>query len=57
IIFNGQNYAYDACVRGHRVRTCEHYGRPLKLISKKGRPISQCQHCRSLRKSRSAHVK
>ncbi|KAI9756209.1 MAG: hypothetical protein M4579_003949 [Chaenotheca gracillima] len=26
-------------------------------INKKGRPVSQCQHCRGLRKSRSAHVK
>jgi hypothetical protein len=29
----------------------------LKHINKKGRPVSQCQHCRSLRKARSAHVK
>jgi hypothetical protein len=31
--------------------------RPLQHINKKGRPVSQCQHCRSLRKSRSAHTK
>lgn len=31
--------------------------RPLQLISKKGRPVSQCNHCRVQRKSRSAHVK
>lgn len=86
MIIEGQNYACDTCVRGHRVRTCEHYGkytgicrlilvrrldpgqivlelmeskigRPLNLVGKKGRPVSQCQHCRTLRKSRSAHVK
>jgi hypothetical protein len=31
--------------------------RPLQHINKKGRPVSQCSHCRTLRKSRSAHVK
>ena len=31
--------------------------RPLQHINKKGRPVSQCQHCRGLRKSRSSHVK
>lgn len=32
-------------------------GRPLQHINKKGRPVSQCAHCRSQRKSRSAHIK
>jgi hypothetical protein len=31
--------------------------RALQHIAKKGRPVSQCAHCRTLRKSRSAHVK
>ena len=31
--------------------------RPLVHVNKKGRPVSQCQHCRGLRKSRSQHVK
>lgn len=31
--------------------------RPLQHINKKGRPVSQCQHCRSMRKSRAAHIK
>lgn len=31
--------------------------RPLQHINKKGRPVSQCQHCRAMRKSRSSHVK
>lgn len=31
--------------------------RELQIIPPKGRPISQCQHCRSLRRSKSAHVK
>jgi hypothetical protein len=44
-------------VRGHRVSNCQHSDRPLQHINKKGRPVSQCQHCRTLRKSRSAHVR
>jgi hypothetical protein len=31
--------------------------RPLQHINKKGRPVSQCNHCRTMRKSRSAHIK
>ncbi|TKA26846.1 hypothetical protein B0A50_04292 [Salinomyces thailandicus] len=30
--------------------------RELTLVPKKGRPITQCQHCRQERKKRSAHV-
>jgi len=44
-------------VRGHRVSNCQHADRPLQHINKKGRPVSQCTHCRTLRKSRSAHVR
>lgn len=31
--------------------------RKLLHVQKKGRPVSQCPHCRSLRKNRSQHVK
>ena len=31
--------------------------RELTLVPKKGRPVTQCQHCRVERKKRSAHVK
>lgn len=31
--------------------------RPLQHINKKGRPVSQCPHCRGLRKARSSHVR
>ena len=31
--------------------------RDLTLVPKKGRPVTQCQHCRLERKKRSAHVK
>ncbi|KAJ6782034.1 hypothetical protein PWT90_06097 [Aphanocladium album] len=129
MIIDGEKYACEACVRGHRVSNCQHSGksfqrssgapglscsgrssphalcrpaharpaptamtgttmgssswqihrvavnasllplqlvancfsslsdRPLQHINKKGRPVSQCAHCRSMRKSRSAHIK
>lgn len=53
----GEKWACNACVRGHRVSNCHHADRPLQHINKKGRPVSQCPHCRGLRKSRSAHSK
>ncbi|KAM3432894.1 hypothetical protein MY4824_006283 [Beauveria thailandica] len=119
MIVDGEKYACEACVRGHRVSNCQHSGkssalsqalprsltatapnrtptaahrtptttptamasssrlcrclslalqlvsdslspladRPLQHINKKGRPVSQCAHCRSMRKSRAAHIK
>ncbi|UKZ67390.1 uncharacterized protein TrAtP1_008551 [Trichoderma atroviride] len=57
MLIDGEKYACEACVRGHRVSNCQHANRPLQHINKKGRPISQCAHCRSMRKSRSAHIK
>ncbi|KAJ5051761.1 uncharacterized protein L3040_001533 [Drepanopeziza brunnea f. sp. 'multigermtubi'] len=57
MLIKGEKYACDACVRGHRVSNCQHSDRPLQHINKKGRPVSQCTHCRTLRKSRSAHVR
>ncbi|KAL2759482.1 hypothetical protein ACRALDRAFT_2038335 [Sodiomyces alcalophilus JCM 7366] len=57
MIIDGEKYACESCVRGHRVSNCQHTDRPLQHINKKGRPVSQCQHCRSMRKSRAAHVK
>lgn len=44
-------------MRGHRVSSCTHADRKLLHVNKKGRPVSQCPHCRSLRKNRSQHVK
>ncbi|KAI0204502.1 hypothetical protein F4808DRAFT_344927 [Astrocystis sublimbata] len=57
MIIEGEKYACEACVRGHRVSNCHHNERPLQHINKKGRPVSQCQHCRAMRKSRSSHIK
>lgn len=57
MIIDGEKWACEACVRGHRVSNCQHADRPLQHINKKGRPVSQCQHCRAMRKSRSSHIK
>ncbi|KAI9807564.1 MAG: hypothetical protein M1825_005504 [Sarcosagium campestre] len=57
MLIDGEKWACDACVRGHRVSNCQHSDRALQHINKKGRPVSQCPHCRVLRKSRSSHVK
>ncbi|KAK4172065.1 hypothetical protein QBC36DRAFT_294735 [Triangularia setosa] len=57
MIIDGEKWACEACVRGHRVSNCQHHERPLQHINKKGRPVSQCQHCRAMRKSRASHVK
>lgn len=78
MLFDGEKWACEACVRGHRVSTCHHHGkskmecacnlssepktdpridRPLIRIEKKGRPITQCAHCRGLRESRTTHIK
>ncbi|KAL4804531.1 hypothetical protein BDV18DRAFT_143361 [Aspergillus unguis] len=57
MLIDGEKWACEACVRGHRVSSCHHNDRPLTHINKKGRPVSQCQHCRGLRKSRTTHTK
>ncbi|OIW24978.1 copper-fist-domain-containing protein, partial [Coniochaeta ligniaria NRRL 30616] len=55
VLVSGNKYACESCVRGHRVSKCQHVNRPLQQINNRGRPISQCEHCRSSRQSRSAH--
>ncbi len=40
-----------------RLLTVHGKDRPLTHINKKGRPVSQCPHCRGLRRARASHVK
>lgn len=47
----------SACINGHRSSSCQHTDRPLFEIKKKGRPVTQCERCRELRKTRSYHSK
>ncbi|KAF1805140.1 copper fist DNA-binding transcription factor [Mucor lusitanicus] len=57
ILINGEKYACASCIRGHRVKKCNHNDRQLVPIVKRGRQISQCNHCRDLRKTNGTHVK
>lgn len=45
------------CIRGHRSTSCQHTDRNLLEVRKKGRPMSQCDHCRDLRKVKQVHVR
>jgi hypothetical protein len=47
----------ETCIKGHRSTACKHTDRPLFEIKKKGRPVTQCEHCRELRKTKQVHVK
>ncbi|KHC74646.1 hypothetical protein MGI_01316 [Candida albicans P75016] len=56
MLIKGVKYACERCIRGHRVTTCTHSNEPLTMIKPKGRPVTQCQHCRENRKSKNLHV-
>lgn len=56
VLINGVKYACERCIRGHRVTSCTHTDQPLTMIKPKGRPASQCQHCRDQRKNKSLHI-
>lgn len=57
VLLNDKKYACETCIKGHRSSACKHIDRPLYEIKKKGRPVTQCEHCRELRKTKQVHVK
>ncbi|KDR77356.1 hypothetical protein GALMADRAFT_246744 [Galerina marginata CBS 339.88] len=57
MIISSKKYACETCIKGHRSSSCKHTDRPLFEIKKKGRPVTQCEHCRQLRKTKQVHVK
>ncbi|KZT08912.1 copper-fist-domain-containing protein, partial [Laetiporus sulphureus 93-53] len=57
VYINDQKYACESCIKGHRSSSCQHADRPLFEIKKKGRPVSQCEKCRELRKTKRMHNK
>ncbi|KAF2098185.1 hypothetical protein NA57DRAFT_76979 [Rhizodiscina lignyota] len=57
VLKDGNKYACESCIRGHRVSGCNHTDRELHFIAPKGRPVKQCDHCRGARKSKSHHAK
>ncbi|KAF2468486.1 uncharacterized protein BDR25DRAFT_265181 [Lindgomyces ingoldianus] len=56
-LINGEKFACQSCIKGHRVSGCTHTDRELQHINPKGRPVKQCEHCRGARKSKSHHAK
>ncbi|KAJ7481951.1 copper fist DNA binding domain-containing protein, partial [Mycena latifolia] len=56
-LISSKKYACETCIKGHRSSACKHTDRPLFEIKKKGRPVTQCEHCRELRKTKQVHVK
>ncbi|KAK0223961.1 hypothetical protein IW262DRAFT_1370138 [Armillaria fumosa] len=57
VLISSKKYACETCIKGHRSSACKHTDRPLFEIKKKGRPVTQCEHCRELRKRKQVHVK
>lgn len=55
VVINGVKYACERCIRGHRVTSCTHTDQPLTMIKPKGRPATQCAHCREQRKMKNLH--
>ncbi|KAJ5750159.1 hypothetical protein N7533_007187 [Penicillium manginii] len=47
MLIDGQKWACEACIRGHRVTSCKHHDRPLIRIKRKGRPFATCTVCHS----------
>ncbi|WVR09480.1 hypothetical protein IAU60_006548 [Kwoniella sp. DSM 27419] len=59
VLINDKKYACEKCIKGHRVTGCTHTDRALYEVKKKGRPTTQCQHCKEKRKvsGSSVHTK
>ncbi|KAH9817566.1 hypothetical protein DFH28DRAFT_962318 [Melampsora americana] len=57
VLIDGKKFACAACVKGHRSSSCAHTDRTLVEIGKKGRPPTQCAHCRELRRISKVHSK
>lgn len=55
VFVNNKKFACESCIKGHRSSSCHHSDRPLFEVKKKGRPVSQCQQCRELRKAKGVH--
>lgn len=57
VFIDGKKFACQACIKGHRSTNCSHTDRTLLEIGKKGRPPTQCTHCRELRRISKVHSK
>lgn len=57
VYVNGAKYACQNCITGHRSTACNHTERLLLEVRRKGRPATQCQNCRNLRRLKSLHTR
>lgn len=57
VLINDKKFSCATCIKGHRSSSCTHTERPLYEIKRKGRPVTQCEHCRNLRKTKQLHVR
>eukprot|EP00842_Homolaphlyctis_polyrhiza_P003075 jgi/Hompol1/3769/HPOL_003348-RA len=55
IIWETIRFACQKCQAGHRTSSCAHANRRIEEVKAKGRPVSQCGHCRSKRKKGVGH--
>ncbi|KAI9352270.1 hypothetical protein DFJ73DRAFT_358478 [Zopfochytrium polystomum] len=55
ILWNNVRFACERCQAGHRSASCDHVSRRLLEIRDKGRPATQCSHCREKRRAGSGH--
>ncbi|KAJ3388636.1 hypothetical protein HDU92_001387 [Lobulomyces angularis] len=51
IVLFESKFACEKCIKGHRSSTCDHLRRDLLEVNSKGRPLTQCENCRTSRKS------
>ncbi|KAJ3064120.1 hypothetical protein HDU98_000147 [Podochytrium sp. JEL0797] len=48
------NFTCEPCLKGHRSSSCNHWTRVLVEVKGKGRPSTQCSHCRTRRSGSAA---
>ncbi|CAK5271656.1 unnamed protein product [Mycena citricolor] len=56
VLIDTTNYACEPCIRGHRASSCTHESRPLVEVAPRGRPQTQCGHCKELRRVKQVHI-
>ncbi|GAA5960924.1 hypothetical protein JCM3765_007542 [Sporobolomyces pararoseus] len=55
MLIEGIKFSCAACIKGHRQANCNHGDRELFEVKKRGRPISSCETCRTIRKESNSH--
>ncbi|GAA5888372.1 hypothetical protein JCM16303_004884 [Sporobolomyces ruberrimus] len=55
MLIEGIKFSCQSCIKGHRQANCNHADRELFEVKKRGRPITACETCRSIRKENNSH--